>query len=103
MRRNIDAWWPAVEAGAEAILSSATGCGSLLADYGEMLADDPDYADKARHISALCRDAAQVLVEEDLQALEEELQRAAQQAEEQASEGEQELDQAMAEAERREV
>jgi glycolate oxidase iron-sulfur subunit len=69
MRRNIDAWWPAVEAGAEAILSSATGCGSLLADYGELLADDPAYADKARHISALCRDAAQVLAEEDLQTL----------------------------------
>lgn len=69
MRRNIDAWWPAVEAGAEAIVSSATGCGSLLVDYGELLAHDPDYADRARRISALCRDAAEILAEEDLRSL----------------------------------
>jgi len=69
MRRNIDAWWPAVEAGAEAVVSSATGCGSLLADYGELLAHDPDYADKARRISSLNRDAAQILAGEDLRPL----------------------------------
>ncbi len=66
MRRNIDAWWPHIESGAEAILSSATGCGSMIADYGELLADDPSYASKAARISELHRDLAQVLLEEDL-------------------------------------
>lgn len=69
MRRNIDAWWPAVEAGAEAIVSTATGCGSLLADYGELLAGDPAYAEKARRIASLSRDAAEIIAAEDLQAL----------------------------------
>lgn len=66
MRRNIDAWWPRLEAGAEAIISSATGCGSMLADYGDLLADDPDYAAKARHVSERHRDIAEILLAEDL-------------------------------------
>jgi glycolate oxidase iron-sulfur subunit len=44
LRRNIDSWWPQIEAGAEAIVSSATGCGSMLADYGDLLAHDLAYA-----------------------------------------------------------
>jgi glycolate oxidase iron-sulfur subunit len=66
MRRNIDAWWPLIAEGAEAIVSSATGCGALLADYGHLLAADPEYADKAARISALHRDIAQVLQGENL-------------------------------------
>lgn len=69
MRRNIDAWWPLLEAGAEAIISSATGCGAMLADYGKLLADDPDYAEKAARISAMHRDIAQVLEAENLDVL----------------------------------
>ncbi len=69
MRRNIDAWWPAIEAGAEAVVSSATGCGSMLEDYGELLAHDPQYAAKAGRISALCKDAAEVIAAENLQPL----------------------------------
>jgi glycolate oxidase iron-sulfur subunit len=65
MRRNIDAWWPALESGAEAVVSSASGCGTQLAEYGELLASDPDYADKARRVSALSRDLSQVLLAED--------------------------------------
>lgn len=70
MRRNIDAWWPMIEAGAEAIVSAATGCGSLLVEYGDLLAHDPTYAGKARRVSSLCRDIAELLVEEDLTSLE---------------------------------
>jgi glycolate oxidase iron-sulfur subunit len=44
MRRNIDAWWPEIESGCEAILVTASGCGTLVKDYGELLAHDPDYA-----------------------------------------------------------
>ena len=56
MRRNIDAWWPHIESGAEAIVSSASGCGSMLVEYGELLAGDPAYAEKARRVSQLTRD-----------------------------------------------
>ena len=69
VRRNIDAWWPLIEGGAEAIVSSATGCGVMLADYGELLAHDPDYAERARVVSSLARDLAQFLVGEDLTGL----------------------------------
>jgi len=70
MRRNIDAWWPHIEAGAEAIVSSASGCGAMLADYGRLLAGDAHYADRARRVSELTRDLTQVLANEDLQRLE---------------------------------
>lgn len=66
LRRNIDAWWPHIENGAEAIVSGATGCGSMLADYGRLLADDPGYALKARRVSELARDVGQVLLQQDL-------------------------------------
>ena len=65
MRRNIDAWWPHIEGGVEAIVTSATGCGSMLADYGRLLADDPVYANKARRVSELSSDLAEVLLQED--------------------------------------
>lgn len=66
MRRNIDAWWPHIEAGAEAIIFSASGCGTLLTDYGECLAHDPKYAERARRVAELARDLSQVLLAEDL-------------------------------------
>jgi len=66
MRRNIDAWWPAVEAGAEAIVINASGCGVTVKDYGRLLAHDPAYADKARRISELARDLGEVVAAEDL-------------------------------------
>lgn len=69
MRRNIDAWWPAIEAGAEAIVSSASGCGAMLVEYGELLAHDPQYCDKARQVSTLTADISEILLREDLQAL----------------------------------
>ena len=69
MRRNIDAWWPHVETGAEAIVSSASGCGAQVKEYGFLLRDDPIYADKARRISAMTRDIIEVLDGEDLQGL----------------------------------
>ena len=64
MRRNIDAWWPHVEAGVEAVVVTASGCGVQVRDYGHVLADDPAYAAKAARISELCRDPADILVAE---------------------------------------
>ena len=69
MRRNIDAWWPAIEAGAEAVVTSASGCGATVADYGELLAHDPAYAERARRVSSLARDIGQVMAAEDLTTL----------------------------------
>jgi glycolate oxidase iron-sulfur subunit len=69
MRRNIDAWWPHVEAGAEAIVVSASGCAVQVKDYGHLLADDPAYAERAARIATLARDLSQALAAEDLTAL----------------------------------
>ncbi len=68
-RRNIDAWWPAIEAGAEAIVQTASGCGAFVRDYGHLLAGDPAYAAKADKVSALARDLVEVLREEPLESL----------------------------------
>ena len=63
MRRNIDAWWPHVEAGAEAIVMTASGCGATVKEYGHLLSQDPAYAQKARRISELTRDLSELLPE----------------------------------------
>jgi glycolate oxidase iron-sulfur subunit len=66
MRNNIDAWWPHVQSGAEAIVITASGCGAVVKDYGYLLAHDPQYADKAQRISDLSKDISEVLAEQDL-------------------------------------
>jgi len=53
-RRNIDAFFAGEY---EAVVVNAGGCGATLKEYGHLLADDPDYADKARRFVALVRDA----------------------------------------------
>ncbi|WP_447895204.1 glycolate oxidase subunit GlcF [Vreelandella sp. GE22] len=69
MRANIDAWWPHVEQGVEAIVQTASGCGAFVKEYGEMLKHDPQYAAKAERVSALARDIVEVLREEPLEKL----------------------------------
>lgn len=66
IRQNIDAWWPEIESGAEAIIVTASGCGAMVKDYGYVLAEDPHYADKAARVSALAKDIVQVLSVEDV-------------------------------------
>ena len=68
-RRNIDAWWPAIEAGAEAIVQTASGCGAFVKEYGHLLRDDPRYASKAQRVSELARDLVEVLADEPLDRL----------------------------------
>ncbi|MDX1297947.1 MAG: glycolate oxidase subunit GlcF [Pseudomonas sp.] len=68
-RKNIDAWWPAIEQGAEAIVQTASGCGAFVKDYGHMLAQDPAYAEKAKRVSALAKDLIEVLSAEPLEQL----------------------------------
>ncbi|WP_404473229.1 glycolate oxidase subunit GlcF [Vreelandella venusta] len=69
MRANIDAWWPQIEQGAEAIVQTASGCGAFVKEYGDMLKDDPAYADKAQKVSALAKDLVEVLRDEPLEKL----------------------------------
>ncbi len=65
-RENIDAWWPHVEQGVEAIVMTASGCGVMVKEYGHLLAHDARYAQKAKRISALTKDATEVLAGERL-------------------------------------
>ena len=64
VKRNIDAWWPAIEAGAEAIVVTASGCGTMVAEYGHILRNDAAYAEKATRVSELFRDVSQVIEQE---------------------------------------
>lgn len=68
-RRNIDAWWPYIEAGAETIVLTASGCGASVVEYGYILREDPEYAHKAARVSELARDLSDVLADEDLSRL----------------------------------
>jgi glycolate oxidase iron-sulfur subunit len=63
-RRNIAAWERAIEAGPlDAILVNASGCGTVIKDYGFMLRTDPVWKDRAARISALTRDITEFMVE----------------------------------------
>jgi glycolate oxidase iron-sulfur subunit len=64
IKRNIDVWWPYVEAGAEAIVVTASGCGTMVEEYGHILRNDSAYAEKAKRISTLFRDVSQVIAAE---------------------------------------
>lgn len=67
MRKNIDAWWPYIEKGeVEAIVITASGCGTLVKDYHEYLSQDPVYAKKAETVSKLVKDISEVIAAEDI-------------------------------------
>ena len=68
-RRNIDAWWPAIASGAEAIVLTASGCGAFVKEYGHLLRHDPAYAEKAKRVSELALDLVEVIAREPLDAL----------------------------------
>jgi glycolate oxidase iron-sulfur subunit len=61
-RRNIDTWTHEIEVGGlDAIIVTASGCGTTIKDYGFMLRLDPAYAEKAARISALAKDVTEYL------------------------------------------
>jgi glycolate oxidase iron-sulfur subunit len=64
VRANIDAWWPLIQGGAEAIVGTASGCSVMLKDYGHFMQHDAAYADKAKTIAALSKDVSEVIVAE---------------------------------------
>ena len=63
-RRNIDAWWPHVERGADAIVVTASGCGVMVREYDHLLAHDRAYAGKAKRVAALARDPVEIVAAE---------------------------------------
>ena len=65
-RQNIDACWPLIEQGIEAITMTASGCGLALKEYQTLLQDDQRYAEKAKRFSDLVKDLAEILADEDL-------------------------------------
>lgn len=64
VRRNVDAWWPHVEAGVEAIVTNASGCGVMVRDYAHLLRNDPVRAPRAARIATLAHDLVEVLAPE---------------------------------------
>ena len=61
-RRNVEIWTQEIVGqGLEAIVTTVSGCGTTLKDYGFMLRDDPAYAHKAARVSALARDVSELL------------------------------------------
>ncbi|MDH5178416.1 MAG: glycolate oxidase subunit GlcF [Gammaproteobacteria bacterium] len=69
IKTNIDHWWPQLNSNVKYIVSTASGCGVMVKDYGRLLKDDEDYAERAALISARCRDIVEVIAEQDLTAL----------------------------------
>jgi glycolate oxidase iron-sulfur subunit len=68
-KANIAAWWREIEGkGLDAIVINASGCGTMLKDYGFLLRNDPLWAEKAARVSALARDITEVMAELGLMA-----------------------------------
>jgi glycolate oxidase iron-sulfur subunit len=63
-RRNIAAWWPLIEAGAEAIVVTASGCGVQVKDYGHLLRDDAAWRERAAAVGRLARDVSEIVIAE---------------------------------------
>ena len=64
IKQRIDTWWPMLGNGVEAIVSTASGCGVTVKDYGDLLEGDPGYAEKARHIAGMTMDISEVISKE---------------------------------------
>lgn len=69
MKNNIDAWWTEIESGIEAIVMTASGCGSMVKEYAHHLRHDVEYAEKAQRVSDLCKDISEIIVNEDFNKL----------------------------------
>lgn len=66
-KANIDAWTREIEGdGLDAIIITASGCGTTIKDYGHMLRLDPEYADKAARVSAIAKDITEFLAEQEM-------------------------------------
>jgi glycolate oxidase iron-sulfur subunit len=57
-KRTIDAF---ERANVETVVTNAAGCGSNVKDYGHLLRDEPEYAERAKEFGARCKDISEVL------------------------------------------
>ena len=64
LKNNVDAIWPHIQLGAEAVVMAASACTAMLTDYVYLLRSEPDYAQRAERISALARDLSEVVLTE---------------------------------------
>ncbi len=62
LRRNVDAIWPHIEAGAEAVIMTASACTAMLTDYAHLLREDARYAERAARVSALSREISEIVL-----------------------------------------
>ncbi|WP_018872692.1 glycolate oxidase subunit GlcF [Thioalkalivibrio sp. ALJ16] len=69
LRRNLDAWQAELTRGVDAVVSTASGCGVMLRDYGHLLADDPAYAERAAAFSAQVRDPVELFDDDAIRGL----------------------------------
>ena len=66
-RRNVDAWTREIEnGGLDAVVITASGCGTTIKDYGFMLRNDPAYAERAARVSALACDISEYVARKGL-------------------------------------
>ena len=64
IKANIAAFERVMEGGAlDAIVVNASGCGTMVKDYGFMLRSEAAWAERARHVAALARDVSEVLAD----------------------------------------
>jgi len=61
-RRNIDAWTAVMrEKMVDAIVITTSGCGTMVKDYGNLLARDRGYAERAAYVAGLARDITEYI------------------------------------------
>lgn len=61
-RRNVDVWSAEIgRQGLDAIVITASGCGTMIKDYGFLLRNDKAYAAKAARVSMLAKDVTEFL------------------------------------------
>ena len=67
VRANIAAWTREIEGGGlDAIVVNASGCGTMVKDYGYLLRNDAEWAARAAAVSARTRDIAELLADLDI-------------------------------------
>lgn len=66
-KRNVDAWTRLIDdGGLDAVVITASGCGTTIKDYAFMLREDPAYREKAARISRLAMDISEFLARHEL-------------------------------------
>ena len=66
-KNNVRVWHDEIEKnGLDAIIVTTSGCGTTIKDYGYMLRNDPEWADRASKVSSIAMDISEYLISRDL-------------------------------------